>query len=212
MNQNSPREERILEIVARLNKEYPDADCELTYENPLQLLIAVILSAQCTDVMVNRVTPGLFAQFPTIKSLATADLVDVEKAIGSINFFRNKSKNIIGTAKNILSIFEGEVPSSLEDLIRLPGVGRKTANVVLGQAFGKPGITVDTHVKRVSTRLGFTKEKDATKIEFDLMKKWPKSIWSNFSTVLILHGRHTCKSQTPLCLSCNLKTDCPASL
>jgi len=180
----------------------------LNHDSPFQLLIAVILSAQCTDDRVNKVTPGLFKLFPTSEKLANAQLEDVVATIKSVNFFNNKSKNIIKTAQIIEQEHEGKVPNNLEALVELPGVGRKTANVVLGQSFNIPGITADTHVMRVSRRLGFTKATDPVKVERDLMKVWPKETWIDFSSITILHGRHTCDARSPKCSRCELNKLC----
>jgi len=200
---------RALEIHKRLDDLYPDVKTFLTHESPFQLLIAVILSAQCTDARVNLVTPFLFKKYPTIAALANAPVQDIKDTIHSINFFNNKANNIKKTANILLKQFRNRVPRTLEDLTSLPGVGRKTANVVLGQAFDIPGITVDTHVKRVTTRLGFTAQTDPVKIEFDLMKIWPKHTWNTYSTTLILHGRNICKAQRPWCSKCKLYYLCP---
>lgn len=192
-----------------LQELYPDVGTFLRHKNPFELLIAVILSAQCTDERVNMVTPGLFEQFPTPQALAEGHINDIREAIKSINFFNNKAQNIQKTAEILFSQYNSTVPAELEKLVALPGVGRKTANVVLGQAFGIPGITVDTHVKRVSTRLGFTKNSDAVKAEYDLMKIWDDAWWNDMSSTLILHGRNTCDARKPKCDECELKPHCP---
>ncbi len=179
------------------------------HDNPFQLLVATILSAQCTDARVNLVTPKLFKQFPDAPAFANADEDDIQQAIKSINFFRNKAKNIKKMAQSLIENHNAVVPNRLSDLTALSGVGRKTANVVLGQAFDQPGITVDTHVRRLTRRMGFTKNNDPVKIEHDLMKLWPKEIWTPFSSVLILHGRTTCKSQNPRCNVCEVAQFCP---
>jgi endonuclease-3 len=200
------------EVYQRLKKLYPDAHCELNHSNPFELLIATILSAQCTDVRVNMVTPGLFKLFPTPKALAEAPLEDIEEAIKSINFFRNKSKSLIGCAQKLLDNHRGEVPKSVEELSDLPGVGRKTANVVLGNAFNiNTGIVVDTHVKRTSHLLGLTKHTDPEKVEMDLMKLFPNENWTEISHLLIFLGRRTCIARRPQCDLCVLKDVCPAS-
>jgi len=204
----SPKQ-RAITVYNKLNELYPNTGTFLTHKNPFELLIAVILSAQCTDERINKVTPNLFTKFPTPKALATAKLTDIKEAIKSVNFFNNKSENIQKTAAALLEDYKGVVPNTLEKLIKLPGVGRKTANVVLGQAFNVPGITVDTHVKRVSFRLGFTKHTDPEKAEQDLIKLWPKETWINYSSILILHGRNTCKAIKPLCHSCPFFSICP---
>lgn len=205
------KKERALHVYANLDKKYPNVTTFLTHNSTFELLIAVILSAQCTDARVNLVTPNLFKRFPNPENLAYADIDSVRNAIKSINFFNNKAINIQKTAKLIYEKYNNTVPDTLDALIELAGVGRKTANVVLGQAFGIPGITVDTHVKRVSNRLGFTKHTDAVKAERDLMTLWPKNIWSNFSTVLILHGRDVCDSRKPKCDLCSFGQICPSS-
>lgn len=206
------KKERALKVFEILNAKYPDVGTFLDHKNSFELLIAVILSAQCTDERVNMVTPLLFERFPTPEALYKADIEYIAETIKSINFFNNKAKNIQATAGILFTTYSSEVPDTLEQLVELPGVGRKTANVVLGQAFGKPGITVDTHVKRVSNRLGFTKHQDPVKAEYDLMKCWPKEIWSDFSSIMILHGRHTCKAQRPLCISCEFLEFCPGKI
>ena len=206
------KSELALEVYKRLKTLYPDAHCELNHSNPFELLIATILSAQCTDVRVNMVTPGLFKQFPDAKSLAKAKLSQVEEAIKSINFFRNKSKSLIGCAESLISNHQGEVPQTVEELSDLPGVGRKTANVVLGNAFNiNTGIVVDTHVKRTSHLLGLTKHTDPEKIEQDLMKLFPNESWTDLSHLLIFLGRRTCIARRPQCDLCVLKDLCPGS-
>ena len=205
----SQKKQRSQTIFQLLLDNHPSLSTFLTHKNTFELLIAVILSAQCTDERVNLTTPDLFKHYPTPKRLANASLDHVMTLIQSINFYKTKSKNIIHTSELLVQNFNGSVPDTLEQLIQLPGVGRKTANVILGQAFGKPGITVDTHVRRVSTRLGFTKESDATKIEYDLQKSWNTDIWTDLSTHLIYHGRQRCKPQKPLCIECYIQHHCP---
>jgi endonuclease-3 len=200
------RARRIARILARL---YPDARCALDYGNPLQLLIATILSAQCTDVRVNQVTPSLFARYRNAKAFANADPRELETAIQSTGFFRNKARNIIACCKQIVQQHDGEVPSTMENLVPLPGIGRKTANVILGNAFGVPGITVDTHVSRLSRRMGLTKETDPVKIERDLMELIPKKEWIMFSHRMIFHGRQVCYARKPNCNGCALNKVCP---
>jgi endonuclease-3 len=197
------------QIVRRLAKLYPDAKCALNHENPLQLLIATILSAQCTDVRVNLVTPALFARYPNAQAFAEADPSELETAIRSTGFFRNKARNIIACCRQILEKHGGQVPNTMEDLVHLPGVGRKTANVILGNAFDVPGITVDTHVLRLSHRMGLTKERDAHKVEQDLMTLIPKKEWTMFSHRMIFHGRQVCFARKPNCSGCILKEVCP---
>lgn len=199
-------------IFNQLIKHHPPLSTFLTHRNSFELLIAVILSAQCTDERVNLTTPKLFKTFPTPELLASADVSSVESLIKSINYFRTKSKNIIQTSKLLVENFNSQVPNTLDKLILLPGVGRKTANVMLGQAFGKPGITVDTHVRRLVKRLGFTKHNDATYIEFDLQKSWPVDIWTDLSTHLIYHGRQICSPRKPNCLRCVVQDQCPKIL
>ncbi len=201
-----------MEVYNRLHKLYPDAHCELNHSNPFELLIATILSAQCTDVRVNMVTPDLFKKYPTPKSLAKAKLEDVEEAIKSINFFKNKSKSLIGCAKMLMDEHTGDVPRTVEELSELPGVGRKTANVVLGNAFNiNTGIVVDTHVKRTSFLLGLTKNEDPEKVEQDLMKLFPNETWTMLSHLLIFLGRRTCIARRPQCDLCVLKDICPSA-
>ena len=197
---------RILDALAKL---YPDAHCALEHQTPLQLLIATILSAQCTDVRVNMVTPALFERYKTAQDFADADPKDLERMIASTGFFRNKAKNIIACCKAIVAEHGGEVPNTLEELVKLPGVGRKTANVVLGDSFGVPGITVDTHVGRLSRRLGLTVQEDPVKVEFDLMEVIPKPDWTPFSHRLIFHGRRVCFARKPNCAGCILNSFCP---
>lgn len=198
-----------LEVFNRLKKLYPDAHCELNHSNPFELLIATILSAQCTDVRVNMVTPALFKKFPSPQKLSQAKIEDVEESIKSINFFRNKSKALIGCAQMLVSIHRSEVPKSVEELSQLPGVGRKTANVVLGNAFNiNTGIVVDTHVKRTTLLLGLTKQADPEKVEKDLMKLFPNETWTDLSHLLIFLGRRTCIARRPQCDLCVLKDIC----
>jgi len=197
------------EVYKRLHELYPDAHCELNHSNAFELLLATILSAQCTDVRVNIVTPTLFKKYPTPQKLAKAKLEDVEELVKSINFYKNKSKSLIGCAQLLVSKYNGEVPQSVEELVELPGVGRKTANVVLGNAFNiNTGIVVDTHVKRTSNLLGFTKHTDVEKIEQDLMKLFPNEQWTMLSHLLIFLGRRTCIARRPQCDLCVLKDIC----
>jgi endonuclease-3 len=200
---------RAQKIVRLLAQTYPDAHCALHYQNPLQLLIATILSAQCTDVRVNMVTPALFRRYLDAASFAAADQTELEKAIQSTGFFRNKARNIIACCKKIVEEHGGEVPGTMEELFALPGIGRKTANVILGNAFDVPGITVDTHVSRLSRRLGLTKNTDAEKIEQDLMQVIPQNEWTMFSHRMIFHGRQVCFARKPNCAGCTLKDVCP---
>jgi endonuclease-3 len=200
------RAARIVRALARL---YPDAHCALHYETPLQLLIATILSAQCTDVRVNLVTPSLFARYPDARAFAEADPAELETAIQSTGFFRNKARNIIACCQLLVSEHGGEVPGTLDELVHLPGIGRKTANVVLGNAFNVPGITVDTHVLRVSRRLGLTTHSDPEKVESDLMGLIPRREWTMFSHRMIFHGRQVCFARKPNCAGCTLARLCP---
>jgi len=200
------------EILARLKRAHPDAHCELDHKTPLQLLVATILSAQCTDKRVNMVTPHVFRTFPTAASLADAAPEKLQDAIRSTGFFNNKTKSLIGLGKALVERHEGEVPDSMAELVKLPGVGRKTANVVLGNAFHKDeGVVVDTHVGRVSFRLGLTKETDPVKIERDLMLLFPREEWTLLSHLLIFHGRRVCHARVPDCGSCVLNDICPSS-
>ena len=200
------------EVFSRLRRAHPDAHCELDFKTPLQLVVATILSAQCTDKRVNMVTPLLFRMFPTAASLADAPPDKVEEIIKSTGFFRNKTKSLIGLGKALVERHGGEVPDSMDALVKLPGVGRKTANVVLGNAFSKnDGIVVDTHVARVSHRLGLTREKDPVKIEQDLMPLFPSDDWALLSHLLIFHGRRVCEARRPKCEICVLNDICPSS-
>ena len=200
------------EIFRRLEKIYPDAHTELDYETPLQLLVATILSAQCTDKRVNMVTPLLFQTFSTAAALADAPQEKLEEIIKSTGFFRNKSKSLIGLGKALVERHSGEVPDSMDALVRLPGVGRKTANVILGNAFMKnEGVVVDTHVGRLSLRLGLTKETDPVKVEQDLMPLFPRENWAQLAHLLIFHGRRVCFARSPACEMCVLNDICPSS-
>ncbi|MGB0563482.1 MAG: endonuclease III [Spirulinaceae cyanobacterium] len=202
---------RANEVLLRLKKLYPDATCSLDYETPVQLLVATILSAQCTDERVNKVTPALFERFPDAATLAAADRTELETLVRSTGFYRNKAKNIQGACQKIMADFGGELPRHMADLLTLPGVARKTANVVLAHAFGiLQGVTVDTHVKRLSKRLGFTTQTDAVKVERDLMKLIPQPDWENWSIRLIYHGRAVCKARKPNCAECELADLCPS--
>ena len=197
-------------VVRRLERDYPDARCALNYQTPLQLLVATILSAQCTDERVNLVTKDLFRRYPTAEALAKLPIRTLEKEIQSTGFFRNKAKNIKACCQAIVHEHGGRVPRDLEQLVQLPGVGRKTANVVLGTAFGiAAGVVVDTHVGRISRRLGLTTQTDAVKVEFDLMAQIPRREWVNYSHRLIHHGRQVCKARQPCCDRCGLNDVCP---
>lgn len=196
-------------LLAVLETLYPDARCALFFRNPFELLIATILSAQCTDVRVNQVTPGLFARYPTPRAFAEADLAELEEVIRATGFFRNKAKNIIGCATAVLERHHGQVPRTMAELTALPGVGRKTANVILGNIFHIPGMVVDTHVKRLANRFGWTRSGDPVKIEKDLCSLLPAEKWTLASHLLILHGRALCKAPTPLCSQCPIFQLCP---
>lgn len=196
---------RTLEILKRLDEVYgTEYICYLNHENPWQLLIAVILSAQCTDARVNIVTKDLFVKYDCLEKFANADLKELEQDIHSTGFYHNKAKNIIGCAKRLIEVYGGEVPSALEDLLTLPGVGRKTANVIRGNIYNEPSIVVDTHVKRISNRLGFTREQDPEKIEFELMRKLPKDHWILYNIQIISFGRNICYARSPKCSECFL--------
>ncbi len=200
------------ETIARLGSEYPDATTALDWKNPLELLVATILSAQTTDVRVNAVTPNLFAKYPTAADYAAAAPTELEEDIRPTGFFRNKAESLRGMAGALVEDHGGEVPQTMEELVALPGVGRKTANVVLGNAFGiDEGVVVDTHVRRLSNRLGFTAENDPEKIEKDLMQTVPKRDWTVFSHLLILHGRSVCKARKPACADCVVNDLCPSA-
>jgi endonuclease-3 len=203
---------RALKIVSIVRKLFPEATTALRHENPLQLLIATILSAQCTDARVNVVTPFLFAKYRSANDFANADRVELEQEIRSTGFYRNKARNIIACCQEIVRKHSGKVPSTMEELLELPGVGRKTANCVLGGAYGiDSGVVVDTHVARLSQRLGLTKEKAPEKIEADLVKIIPKKYWYDFSNMLIFHGRETCTARKPNCPECKLHSLCPSA-
>lgn len=203
---------RAQEVARRLAELYPGAECELTHSNPYELLAATILSAQCTDARVNMVTPKLFAKYPTPQDLAAAHPQDVEEIIRSTGFYQNKAKNLIGMAQHVVERFDGEVPSDLDDLVTLPGVGRKTGNVLRSVVFDLPGLAVDTHVGRLSRRLGLTVEEDPVKVERILNGHLPPEEWGKFSLRLILHGRRVCDAKKPKCDICELEDICPSSL
>jgi len=199
-------------VLRRLRREYPDAKTALDHRGPFQLLVATILSAQTTDVGVNKVTPVLFAKYPTPAALAAADPAGVEQIIKSTGYFRSKTRSLIGMANALVERFGGKVPDTMDELLTLPGVGRKTANVVLGNAFGKNvGIVVDTHVARLSQRLKLTRQTDPVKIEQDLMPLIPRRDWALFSHLLIFHGRQVCIARKPLCEKCVLNDICPSA-
>ncbi len=195
-------------ILELLEKHYPAAHCTLDFTNPLELLVATVLSAQCTDERVNKVTPQVFKKYPTAADYASAPLADLEEAFHSTGFFRQKAKSIQQISQTLEANFAGQIPPSLEELVKLPGIGRKTANVILGNAFDLPGIVVDTHVGRLSQRLGLTQYTDPVKIEFDLMALVPRDKWTKFSHQLILHGRQLCTAKKPKCRECFLLPHC----
>ena len=197
-------------IYRQLSKNYPNVRCELDYKNAFQLLVATVLSAQCTDKRVNQTTPALFKKYPNPQKMAKADLKDIQNLVKSTGFFRAKAKNIKGLSNKIMEEFDGKVPSNLEDLITLPGVGRKTANVVLGHAFGIPGITVDTHFGRLSRRFGWSKQNNPVKVEFEVGELIPEKEWTNLSQRMIWHGRRVCHSRKPACGACALAKLCPS--
>lgn len=203
-----PPAEKIGPILKLLDKHYPDAHVTLDFSNPLELLVATVLSAQCTDVRVNQVTPAVFKKYPNAQAYAEAPLAELEEAIRPTGFFHNKAKSIQGICQALLKEYGGEVPDSLEKLVKLPGVGRKTANVILGNAFGIPGVVVDTHCGRVARRLGITRQTDPVKIEFDLMELVPKEKWIKFSHQMIWHGREVCTARNPKCPICPLLPYC----
>ena len=213
LNATSPAQERLPEIVRLLRELHPDARCALDFENPLQLLVATILSAQCTDERVNKVTPVLFARYPNARALAEADREELEQIVHSTGFYRNKAKNIQEACRRIVTEYGGEVPSNMADLLSLAGVARKTANVVLGNCYGiADGIVVDTHVKRLSERLGLTTQTDPEKIERDLMAMSPQSDWIDLSHLLIFHGRRVCDARKPRCADCPISYLCPSAV
>ena len=202
------RARKINRILAEL---YPDAHCELDFENPLQLIVAVVLSAQCTDVRVNQVTPALFARYKTAEDYASAERIELEELIRSTGFFRNKATSILGLGRELCDRFGGEVPGRIEDLVSLPGVGRKTANVVLGNAFDVPGLTVDTHFGRLVRRFGWTELEEPVKVEHLIGELFPRSEWTMLSHRLIFHGRRICHSRRPACGACPLASLCPVA-
>ena len=200
------RAEKIYDVFKDI---YGRGECTLEYKDPLQLLIATQLAAQCTDARVNLVTPALYKKYPDVYAFANADELELQNDIKSTGFFRNKAKNIIGCCRMLIKDFGGEVPQSMEELLKLPGVGRKTANLVLGDAFGIPGVVVDTHATRLSNRMGFTVNKDPYKIELDLMKIIPKENWGSFCHMLVHHGRAYCDARRPNCAECPIAEFCP---
>ena len=201
-------QKRVTEIIKILSKEIPDSRIALRFSNPLDLLIATILSAQCTDIKVNQVTVDLFKKYRSAKDYAESNLAKLEEEIRPTGFYRNKAKSLQKCCQELVKRFGGGIPKTLEELVTLPGVGRKTANVILGNAFGIPGVVVDTHVHRVSQRIGLTKNDDPVKIEFDLMEIAPKEEWTHFSNLLVWHGRRTCTAKKPLCGTCPIRNLC----
>jgi endonuclease III len=208
----APASERAPEIYRRLSQEYPDAKCALDHRNPYELIVATILSAQCTDKRVNMVTPALFAKYPDPQSMSVANPEELQEMIKSTGFFRNKTKSLLGMSSAVIERHGGNIPRTMEELVKLPGVGRKTANVVLGNAFGvDEGVVVDTHVSRLSQRLALSRETDPVKIEQDLMALFPREQWTMLSHLLISHGREICDARRPLCEKCVVNDLCPSS-
>jgi endonuclease-3 len=202
------RKDKVNKIIEKLEEMYPDAACSLDYKDPLQLMVATQLAAQCTDARVNIVTKDLFEKYRTVYDFADAAQEELEQDIKSTGFYHNKAKNIIAACKMIISDFGGKVPGDMESLLKLPGVGRKTANLILNDCFGIPGIVVDTHAKRLSNRMGLTKNEDPEKIEYDLMKQIPKEKWGSFCHQLVYHGRAVCNARKPLCEDCGINEYC----
>jgi len=203
------RQERLRAIAKALQRTMPTPKMELDHRSPWELLVATILSAQCTDQRVNQVTPPLFRRYPGPAELAAANLPELEQLIRSTGFFKSKAKHLIACGKAMTERFNGQLPQTMEELITLPGVGRKTANVILGNAFGQPGIVVDTHVKRVAKRLGLTRSDNPDRVEQDLQQLLPKSLWTAVSQRLLLHGRYVCLARKPQCLTCPIYRHCP---
>lgn len=203
------KRDRAIKVIEILRNEYPDAKCSLDFQSPHQLLVAAILAAQCTDALVNTVTPGLFKKYPDVEAFANADLTELESMVKPTGFFRNKAKAIITSAREIVSDYDGKVPNTIDELVGLSGVGRKTANLIVGVAYHKPAIIVDTHVKRVTKRLGFTDNGDPTKIEFELRDILPESEYTHFNHIIVFHGRAICKAPTPKCEICPILELCP---
>ncbi len=201
--------DRCLEIMERLRKQYPKARCTLDFKSPLELLVATILAAQCTDERVNSITPALFKKYRTARDFAQADSSELEQDIKSCGFYRNKARSIQRACSALVERFEGKVPGDMESLLSLDGVGRKTANVILNECFGVPGVIVDTHCSRLARRLGFTGEEDPNKIEQDLMRLWPREHWGDYSHALVFHGRSICLARKPKCADCPVNDLCP---
>ncbi|MEO8904206.1 MAG: endonuclease III [Polyangiaceae bacterium] len=203
---------QVARSYAKLRERHSDAHCELDHKSPFQLILATVLSAQSTDVMVNKITPELFKRWPTPKALSRAEPSEVEQVLSKIGMYRQKAKNVIGLSKLLIAEHGGEVPRTLAELVKLPGVGRKTANVVLGVAFGTPeGVVVDTHVQRISQRLGWTPHTEPVEIEQDLMELFPRSDWDMLSHTLIFHGRRVCAARKPACAACPVSAECPSA-
>ena len=208
----TPNAALVATTYAKLRQRHADAHCELDHDSPFQLILATVLSAQSTDVMVNKITPELFQRWPTPQALAQAEPSEVERVLSKIGMFRQKTKNVIGLSKRLIDEHQGQVPRTLDELVKLPGVGRKTANVVLGVAFGTPeGVVVDTHVQRISQRLGWTKQTEPQEIERDLMALFPRSDWDMLSHTLIFHGRRICAARKPACAACPVSAECPSA-
>ena len=201
---------RAKKIYTGLNKLYPNADCELNFKNPLQLLVATILAAQCTDKRVNMVTPTLFKKYKNVEDFASAKKSELEELIKSTGFYKNKASSIIKMSQKVCADFGGKIPNKMEDLITLPGVGRKTANVILGNAFGIPGVTVDTHFGRLSRRFGWTKETDPVKVEFAIHEIFEPKYWTQLSQLIVWHGRRRCHARKPACGACPISKLCPS--
>jgi endonuclease-3 len=210
MTDLATQKRRFRSIYRALEAQYPDVKCELDFTNPLQLLVATVLSAQSTDVRVNKVTPALFGRYHSAADFAGAKAADLEEIIHPVGFYRAKSSTLQAIGQQLCDRFGGQVPKTLEELVTLPGVGRKTANVVLGEAFGFPGITVDTHMLRLCKRLGWTTETDPVKVERDLMELWPKKDWTKASQLVIWHGRRRCHARKPACGACTIAKWCPS--
>lgn len=205
------KKKRVLKIIARLRKAYPDAKCALDFSNPFELLVATVLSAQCTDKRVNMVTPAVFKRCKTVKDYTELEASELEKMVQSAGFYKNKTRSILGAAKKVHEEFGGKVPQTMEELVTIPGVGRKTANVILGNAFGVPGMPVDTHMIRINNLLKLTKHQDPVKIETDLTKLVPEKDWTEYSHLIILHGRARCVARRPDCAHCEISDLCPSA-
>ncbi len=204
------KQKRAMEIYRRLKKLYPNAHCELNFKNPLQLLVATILAAQCTDKRVNKVTPALFKKYKNAEQFASANRKELEELIQSTGFYRNKATSILNMSQKVCNEYGGQIPDEMDELVKLPGVGRKTANVLLGEAFGKPGITVDTHFGRLSRRFGWTKQTDPVKVEFEIAELIKPKYWTELSQLIIWHGRRRCHARKPACGACSLAELCPS--